>query len=103
MSIAWHKYPLQEDVADFELPVLRDECPSSDILIRSGDHAVTLKVAACNHPGSTLRWGLLQQPAIRRRMDSVGYKFEELADGGGASHDGEFCSPRGQGGIMAFE
>jgi hypothetical protein len=36
-------------------------------------------------------------------MDSAGCKFEELADGGGVSHDGEFCSARGQGGIMAFE
>ena len=33
-------------------------------------------------------------------MDAVGCKFEQLADGGGAAHDGEFCSPRGQGGIM---
>ena len=51
MSIAWHEYPLQEDVAGFELPV-RDECPSSHFLVRSGDYAATLKVAACDDPAS---------------------------------------------------
>ena len=76
MLIAWREYPLEEDVTDFQLPVLRNGYPYSDVLVWGGDHTVTLEVAACDHPGSTLRWGLFPQLARLHVINAIGCKFE---------------------------